>query len=92
MNRRILQNPSYGATQSNFGFVTVNPATASGMIFGGAALGALFGAVFIGSDPAKNAMLKSMVSPGGGVMTSAGLGAAIGALISAGLFAYQQGG
>ena len=92
MNKRVLQNPSYGATQSNFGFVTMNPATASGMVFGGAALGALFGAVFIGSDPAKNAMLKSMVSPGGGVMTSAGLGAGIGALISAGLFAYQQGG
>jgi len=91
MNRRVLQNPAYGATHSNFGFVTVNPATASGMVFGGAALGALAGAVFIGSDPAKNAMLKSMVSPGGGVMTSAAIGAAIGALTSLGLYSYQQG-
>ena len=60
--------------------------------FVGAVVGAVASAVLVGSDPVKNAKLRSMVSSRGSLATGAAIGAGLGLLISGAGFIHQQGG
>ena len=92
MNRRMIANPAYGHG-SNFGAVPeVNAGSATAIIMVGGVVGAVASAVFVGSDPVKNAKLRSMVSPRGSIAMGAAVGAGIGLLLSGAGLIHQQGG
>tara|TARA_Y100001973_G_scaffold94295_1_gene146175 strand:- start:194 stop:478 length:285 start_codon:yes stop_codon:yes gene_type:complete len=92
MNRRLAANPSY-MYGSHFGAIPqVDAGSATAMVMVGAVVGAVASAVLVGSDPVKNAKLRSMVSSRGSLATGAAIGAGLGLLISGAGFIHQQGG
>lgn len=92
MNRRLAANPSY-MYGSHFGAVPqVNAGSAVATVMVGAVVGAVASAVLVGSDPAKNAKLRSMMSPRGSIASGAAVGAGLALLLSGAGFVYQQGG
>lgn len=94
MNRRMAANPNYGYG-SHFGAVqvpTINAGSAIALVAVTGVVGAVASGMFVGTDPAKNARFRALLSPKGSMSTGLAAGIGLGAIVAGALFVNQQGG